>query len=65
MQPSTHALDSPRTTEVKVSSPTILIVDDEPGVRDLLSDALGMSGYLTLTAPDGIEALNILHRQSV
>ncbi len=48
-----------------MTSPTILIVDDEPGVRDLLSDALGMSGYLTLTAPDGIEALNILHRQSV
>ncbi|MFA7324217.1 MAG: response regulator transcription factor, partial [Candidatus Nanopelagicales bacterium] len=48
-----------------MSRPTILIVDDEPGVRELLGDALSMSGYLTLLAPDGIEALTILHRQSV
>ena len=48
-----------------VTQPTILIVDDEPGVRELLSDALGMSGYLTLTAPDGVEALNILLKQPV
>ncbi|MDD2818588.1 MAG: response regulator transcription factor [Candidatus Nanopelagicales bacterium] len=44
---------------------TILIVDDEPGVRELLSDALGMSGYRTLSAPDGVEALNILLKQPV
>ena len=48
-----------------MTQPTILIVDDEPGVRELLSDALGMSGYLTLTAPDGVEALNILLMQPV
>ena len=48
-----------------MTQPTILIVDDEPGVRELLSDALGMSGYLTLTAPDGVEALNILLKQPV
>ena len=48
-----------------MTQPMILIVDDEPGVRELLSDALGMSGYATLSAPDGVEALNILLKQSV
>ncbi|CAB4621325.1 unannotated protein [freshwater metagenome] len=48
-----------------MSQAMILIVDDEPGVRELLSDALGMSGYLTITAPDGVEALNLLLKQPV
>lgn len=48
-----------------MTQPTILIVDDEPGVRELLSDALGMSGYLTISAPDGVEALNILLKSPV
>ncbi|MDD2859337.1 MAG: response regulator transcription factor [Candidatus Nanopelagicales bacterium] len=48
-----------------MSQPTILIVDDEPGVRELLGDALSMSGYQTLEAPDGIEALTVLHRHTV
>ena len=48
-----------------MTQPTILIVDDEAGVRELLADALGMSGYTTVEAADGIEALTILHRQTV
>lgn len=48
-----------------MNQPSILIVDDEPGVRELLSDALGMAGYLTVSAPDGVEALNILLRTPV
>lgn len=31
----------------------------------LLGDALSMSGYQTLEAPDGIEALTVLHRHTV
>ena len=48
-----------------MTQPTILIVDDEAGVRELLADALAMSGYTTVEAADGIEALTILHRQTV
>ncbi len=36
---------------------TILIVDDEAGVRDLLGDALRIAGYDTLEAADGDAAL--------
>ena len=39
---------------------TILVVDDEPGVRDLLSDALRIAGYKTEVASDGYAALGLL-----
>lgn len=40
----------------------ILIVDDEPGVRDLLQDALEAAGYQTDVASNGAEALDQLRR---
>lgn len=43
---------------------TILIVDDEPGVRDLLHDALDNAGYETELASNGAEALDLLRRKS-
>jgi two-component system, OmpR family, response regulator len=45
--------------------PSILIVDDEPGIRDLLTDALSLAGYRTLTAPDGMAATFVLRTNSV
>ncbi len=38
---------------------TVLVVDDESGVRDLLSDALRFAGYETEVASQGREALEI------
>ena len=38
---------------------TVLIVDDESGVRDLLSDALRFAGYDTEVASHGREALDL------
>jgi two-component system OmpR family response regulator len=38
---------------------TVLIVDDESGVRDLLSDALRFAGYDTEVASHGREALEL------
>lgn len=43
-----------------MSKAQILIVDDEVGVRELLTDALQMSGYDTATAKDGADALSWL-----
>jgi two-component system OmpR family response regulator len=43
---------------------TILVVDDEPGVRDLLRDALEIAGYQTEMASNGAEALDVLRRHS-
>ena len=47
------------------TSATILIVDDEAGVRDLLADALHIVGYETLVAGDGDEALTLWRANTV
>jgi response regulator RpfG family c-di-GMP phosphodiesterase len=39
---------------------TILVVDDEFSIREILSDVLGNEGFVVLTAENGIDALKIL-----
>jgi CheY-like chemotaxis protein len=41
-------------------SPTILVVDDEPAIRDFLTRILRRIGYEPVVASDGIEALAIV-----
>jgi len=41
-----------------------LIIDDEPGVRDLLQDALGNAGYQVQCATNGADGLDQLRRRS-
>ena len=41
----------------------ILVVDDEAGMRDMLSLALGSQGYQVATAVNGIEALEQIQKQ--
>ncbi|MFQ5990005.1 MAG: response regulator [Candidatus Methylomirabilales bacterium] len=38
---------------------TILVVDDDPAVRELLGEGLAQRGYRVLTAPDGAEGLRL------
>ena len=45
-------------------SPTILIVDDDPGIRKMLVEVLTLEGYPTETATNGQEALDTLARSS-
>jgi CheY-like chemotaxis protein len=44
---------------------TILVVEDEPAVRDYVSLQLEALGYTVLTASNGAEALEVLHRGRV
>jgi len=44
----------------KNSKPTILIVDDDPAIRKMLAEVLGLEGYPYETASNGQEALEIL-----
>ncbi len=39
----------------------ILIVDDDPGIRDTLSDLIQELGYQTCTAQDGLAAISLLN----
>lgn len=40
----------------------IMIVDDEPGVRALLTDTLRIAGFETIEAHDGMSALTLLRK---
>ncbi|MSW58051.1 MAG: response regulator, partial [Actinobacteria bacterium] len=42
----------------------IMIVDDEAGVRDLLTDALRLSNFETIDAKDGMSALTLLRKHT-
>jgi CheY-like chemotaxis protein len=39
---------------------TVLIVDDEPAVREMLEDVLSSEGHEVMTATDGVAALDTL-----
>ncbi len=45
-------------------SPRILVVDDERVIREILSDFLGLEGYVVRTVEDGVQALQELQRRS-
>jgi len=38
----------------------ILVVDDEDGIRDLISDALSIGGFEVESSPDGLQALKTI-----
>ncbi len=47
------------------SKADILVVDDEPLLREIMAEWLGSEGYQVRTAQDGIEALQILEQNRV
>lgn len=44
------------------SAGTVLVVDDDPAIRELLKDLLGTEGYAVLEASDGAQALDQVRR---
>ena len=54
-----RAPDSSETGAIGAGRGTVLLVEDEKGVRDVVSSALGLSGYRVLEAEDGPTALEI------
>jgi PAS domain S-box-containing protein len=73
-QGTTFEIHLPRADEVKAAgavaklldltslpkgAETVLLVEDEVGIRELAGDFLGRQGYMVLTAMDGNEALRI------
>jgi CheY-like chemotaxis protein len=53
------APDPVRTTQHDRRSQTVLVVDDEAGVRDFAASALAELGYEVLSAPDADQALKV------
>jgi EAL domain-containing protein (putative c-di-GMP-specific phosphodiesterase class I)/CheY-like chemotaxis protein len=49
---------------IATDSPRVLVVDDEPAIRRVLSEFLAMEGFIVDTAPDGRAAVGCLSEQS-
>ena len=43
----------------------ILIVDDQKGIRLLLNEVFSREGYKVYQAPNGVEALNIIDKETI
>jgi signal transduction histidine kinase/DNA-binding response OmpR family regulator/HAMP domain-containing protein len=57
-------LELPRTNsaDAAVNAVTVLVVDDDPAARDLLTTNLGREGYRTVQARSGDEALELARK---
>ncbi|MFZ9840630.1 MAG: response regulator transcription factor [Candidatus Nanopelagicales bacterium] len=51
------------TSSINQSTPRVLIVDDEAGIRSLLSETLSLVGYSTLSAENGMQAMSLLRAE--
>ncbi|MFD5435262.1 response regulator transcription factor [Kitasatospora sp. NPDC127067] len=58
----TPSADDRTTTEAGHPSARLLVVDDEPALRDALESSLAFEGYEVATATDGYEALESVER---
>jgi PAS domain S-box-containing protein len=54
----------PAAAAAKRGSETILVVEDEEGIRDLLAEVLRLNGYTVMTARHGREALALAESHS-
>lgn len=59
-RPSTAATDASSTKPMASASPLVLVLDDDPMVRDTLEDFFTDEGYRVLLAGDGEDALTLL-----
>ncbi|MEO8661984.1 MAG: ATP-binding protein [Bryobacteraceae bacterium] len=59
-QPSRHEDRRPPLPSPQPGHGTILLAEDEPGVRDFVSEILRRNGYQVLAASNGCEAMDVL-----
>jgi len=59
---SVQAPAAPRPTEFPGGTESVLIVDDEAALRQLLETSLSRKGYTVTTARDGLEAIDLIGR---
>jgi signal transduction histidine kinase/CheY-like chemotaxis protein len=58
----TEVSDTPVVESAPESKATILVVEDDPGIRELASRVLSRYGYAVLTASGGEEARRVCHK---
>ena len=50
------------TPTTSVDAPHLLVVEDEPNIRELLATSLRFAGFQVEVAGDGASALDAVHR---
>jgi CheY-like chemotaxis protein len=65
--PGSPAPDQPvsREAEWHRSTPTVLVVEDEPAVREVVADLLQDEGYAVRQASDGLQAIDELQADNI
>src|SRR5689334_11153768 len=63
-EPADDSPSRPYEFHFNTDKPSILVVDDERVIREILSDFLSVEGYVVRTVEDGVEALKELQRRS-
>jgi CheY-like chemotaxis protein len=60
-------MDDPavRRADAHEGIPTVLVVEDEPVIRELMAILLEEEGYVVRQAVDGLEALEVMERHGV
>lgn len=56
--PNTEFKQIPQLKEKKING-TVLLTDDEPTLREIITDCLRSQGCIVIQAEDGVEALNV------
>ena len=62
-RPHLPAVPSPRSAPARDGAPLVLVVDDEPDIRDLIRLNLEAEGYRVAVAVDGDDALTVARAQ--
>jgi CheY-like chemotaxis protein len=65
MWPAATETDPPAPVETSPTRRTVLVIDDEDLVRDVVARMVEDLGYLALTAADGVLGLEVIEQQSV
>jgi CheY-like chemotaxis protein len=56
---STHSANNSEDSKVQGGSETILVVEDEEALRELVTEILHLYGYKVIAAGSGVDALNV------
>ena len=61
--PTTVRTDTPRYVSPQAAVSTVLVVEDDPAVREFYATALRLAGYRVAAVEDGLDALRWIDQQ--